>query len=289
MTPDEATLRLVERLERQSRRTRPFILYGLFAIVLGFATLSLYLQRQKTELVNERDKLERLALDLTGKKDALERTLASARALAGRPASDAAARAELARTLQVASTEVGGLRAIAAQAMPDDRPPTVEATPAAIRQAREAPVNQTTLSSVRDLKVEGGARPLAHVRKVSRIIVRDSQQEDLALELRGLEHSRVSYHYLIDQSGGLHRLKNENDVAFHSTGANPDSIGIGVLHVSGKGDYTPAQVESLTSLIRDIAKRRGIDAAHVLSASDIDARRRSDFDQIRQRVVAGAF
>jgi hypothetical protein len=147
--PEDEALKLIERLERHSRRSRPFLLYGLVAIVAGFLTFTLYLERQKDrleqqkdrleqqkgQLVAERDKLKVLSTNLAIKKNYLESTLASARRVAGRSASDPSARAELATILGMASSEVSGLNALVVDAA---EPAAAAATPAETKAGAEA-------------------------------------------------------------------------------------------------------------------------------------------------------
>lgn len=136
-----------------------------------------------------------------------------------------------------------------------------------------------------DTPLPEGSRATTGTRFISRIIVRDTQQDDIDQELQGLRRSRVAYHYLIAKDGTTHSLADENDVAFHTAGHNADSIGIGLLHVSGS-EYTPEQVEALSALLSDIVARRRIAKASILAATDVDPRRRSDFPRIKDKVVA---
>lgn len=155
---------------------------------------------------------------------------------------------------------------------------------------RAAIINRVALPTIVDTPVEGGSRTPATARRISRIIVRDTQQTDLQTELAGLRLGRVSYHYLVDRSGTVHRLKPEGDIAYHSAGANADSIGIGLSHVSGQGGYTSAQIAALTGLLREIGVRRGLARGRVFSATDIDPRRRSDFAaDVKASVLDDAF
>jgi len=155
------------------------------------------------------------------------------------------------------------------------------------QKTRDDIVNRIPLPGVVDTPLEGGSRQVIGVRQITRIIVRDTQQEDLQKELAGLQSGSVAYHYLIAQDGNIHRLKDEKEVAYHTTGFNDNSIGIGVMHVSGNGDYTQQQVASLSTLINDIAKRRQIAGQNINAASEVDPRRKSDFVKIKNQVLAG--
>jgi hypothetical protein len=278
---DEDALSLITELERTSRRTRPFLILGLIAIIAGFAYVSIYLYqdgKRQAELI----------AGLQTKSDQLTKQLGVARDSARRLQSDPGNRqamAALTLAVGLALNEAQSLRSLgSARANP--------AAPGGEAPAREPglpPVTRTALPGVVDTSVSGGSRETAGVRQVTRIIVLDTQQNDLQLELGGLRSGRVSYHYLIDRQGRVRRLKSENDVAFHTAGANEDSIGIGILHVSGEGNYTSAQIASLTTIIREIAARREIPRSRIFSNSDINSARRSDFGIVKQQILDAAF
>jgi hypothetical protein len=72
--PDQDALALVAGIERASRRSRPFFLVGLLAVILGFASVSVYLYQDREEERAQKIVLERQVGELT-------RTLNEARAL----------------------------------------------------------------------------------------------------------------------------------------------------------------------------------------------------------------
>ncbi|MEZ5810629.1 MAG: peptidoglycan recognition family protein [Rhizobiaceae bacterium] len=131
-----------------------------------------------------------------------------------------------------------------------------------------------------------GFREFVGERLVKRIIVSDSQGEDMDRELAALKQLGVSYHYLVGLDGEILRLVDENDVAFHAGRNNGDSIGVGLLHVGGKA-YPDAQVEALRTLIGEIASRHGLKRRDVVSRQQVDPRKASDFGTIADRVLAG--
>jgi hypothetical protein len=153
-------------------------------------------------------------------------------------------------------------------------------------KTREDIVNRVPLPRIIDTPFEGGSRSFPGMRVVNRIIVRDTQENDLQKELEGLRFGQVSYHYLLEKDSDVRRLKGENEIAYHTARFNENSIGIGILHVSGTGDYSEKQVESLTGLIGDIAKRHSVDRANIVGASEVDPKAKSDFAKIKARVVA---
>jgi hypothetical protein len=68
------TLALIAGIERASRRSRPFFLFGLLAVILGFVSVSVYLYQDREEERAQKAVLERQVGELT-------RTLNEARAL----------------------------------------------------------------------------------------------------------------------------------------------------------------------------------------------------------------
>lgn len=99
--------------------------------------------------------------------------------------------------------------------------------------------------------------------------------------------SRVSAHYLIDESGGILRLVSEEMCAWHAgksywrgkQNINNCSIGIELQnpgHEFGYRAFPESQTESLINLIKDIRKRYIIPDVHVLGHSDIAPERKQD-------------
>jgi hypothetical protein len=155
-------------------------------------------------------------------------------------------------------------------------------------KTRDDIVKHVPLARIVDTPLQGGSRQLQVPRQINRIIVLDTQENDLKAELEGLTQGRVAYHYLVAKNGDIHRLKDENDVAYHTARFNEDSIGIGILHVTGN-DYTQQQVESLSDLVANIVKRRSIPRSNVFAASEISQTKKSDFGKIKEGVLARAF
>jgi N-acetyl-anhydromuramyl-L-alanine amidase AmpD len=52
---------------------------------------------------------------------------------------------------------------------------------------------------------------------------------------------------------------------------------------------TQQQVDSLSVLVADIAKRQSIPKSNVVAASEVNPARKSDFGKIRERVLTRAF
>jgi len=131
-----------------------------------------------------------------------------------------------------------------------------------------------------------GFREFLGKRQVTKIIISDTQNRDVDSELGALDQFGVSYHYLVTADGQILGLVDENDVAFHTSKQNSDSIGIGVMHVAGD-DYPPAQIDALARLVRDVAERHGVTAENIAGKDRFDPRKRSDFGKISDAVLKG--
>jgi len=68
-----APLQLIEKLERASRRSRPFIIVGLIAIVAAFAAMAVYLNQQKNDAQQREARATARAAQLEEAYRALER------------------------------------------------------------------------------------------------------------------------------------------------------------------------------------------------------------------------
>lgn len=68
-SPDRDALALIEGIERASRRSRPFFLFGLLAVILGFVAVSVYLYQDREEERAQKIVLERQVAELTGTLD----------------------------------------------------------------------------------------------------------------------------------------------------------------------------------------------------------------------------
>lgn len=103
------TLALIAGIERASRRSRPFFLFGLLAVVLGFASVSVYLYQDRAEEHAQKVVLERQVAELNG-------TLTRARALLPELDDSAAARDQMRRLLRQATDTANALPAAVAAA-----------------------------------------------------------------------------------------------------------------------------------------------------------------------------
>ena len=114
-------------------------------------------------------------------------------------------------------------------------------------------------------------------RVVTEVILTDTDTISVEREVNGLQQMRVSYHYLIDENGGIHSLVSEKHIAFHVTGRNSSSIGIGILHKLGT-DYPPKQLEALRGLLKEIADRHNIQPYNILSRNAVQPDRSQDIE-----------
>ena len=114
-------------------------------------------------------------------------------------------------------------------------------------------------------------------RVVTEVILTDTDTVSVEREVVGLQELRVSYHYLIDENGGIHTLVPEQHVAYHVTGRNSSSIGIGILHKLGT-EYPAEQIQSLSALLSDIAIRHKIQPYNVLSRNAVQPDRSQDIE-----------
>lgn len=99
--------------------------------------------------------------------------------------------------------------------------------------------------------------------------------------------SRVSCHYLIDESGHITQMVREDMRAWHAGEAcwagerdiNSASIGIEIHnpgHGGGYPDFPEAQMRGVEALARDIIARHQIKPQRVLAHSDVAPRRKND-------------
>jgi N-acetylmuramoyl-L-alanine amidase len=100
-------------------------------------------------------------------------------------------------------------------------------------------------------------------------------------------HSRVSCHYLIEETGRITQMVREEMRAWHAgvafwageTDINSASIGIEIHnpgHDAGYPDFPESQMLAVEALARDIIARRAIEARLVLAHSDVAPRRKAD-------------
>ncbi len=114
-----------------------------------------------------------------------------------------------------------------------------------------------------------------------------SAEEALHLLKGGRAGHDVSAHYLVDETGVVTRLVDEDKRAWHAGKSywdgeedmNSASIGIEIQnpgHEFGYVPFTAAQVAAVIALCKDIMQRHGIAPENVLAHSDIAPQRKED-------------
>jgi N-acetylmuramoyl-L-alanine amidase len=99
--------------------------------------------------------------------------------------------------------------------------------------------------------------------------------------------SKVSCHYLVDETGEITQLVGEEMRAWHAgvsvwegdDDINSRSIGIEMHnpgHVLGYRDFSDAQLKAVIALCRDIAGRHDVEPRHILAHSDVAPLRKID-------------
>lgn len=99
--------------------------------------------------------------------------------------------------------------------------------------------------------------------------------------------SKVSCHYLVDETGTIVQMVGEEMRAWHAgvsswegeTDVNSCSIGIEIQnpgHSAGYPDFPAEQMEAVVHLCKDIIERHGILPQHVLAHSDVAPGRKID-------------
>jgi len=144
------------------------------------------------------------------------------------------------------------------------------------------------------LHIDDSIRSVSHSSRV-RYIVLHYTSADAKTSLKLLSQGRVSSHYLItdDARPHVYRLVDETRSSWHAgesqwykqVSLNAVSIGIELVN-SGRMDlangqkqwapYSPAQIQTLTVLVKELIVRYGIRAENIVGHSDIAPQRKTD-------------
>jgi len=100
-------------------------------------------------------------------------------------------------------------------------------------------------------------------------------------------NAKVSTHYLIDEKGGIYKLVDEANRAWHAgvsywrrnTDINSRSIGVEIVnpgHEFGYQEFTDLQIDAIMKLSRDIISRHPISNRNIVGHSDIAPSRKKD-------------
>lgn len=94
----------------------------------------------------------------------------------------------------------------------------------------------------------------------------------LQANLRFIEaHPKLGIHYMIDRDGTLRGSVPEDQVAHHVFGHSVRSIAIELINDGdGLDPFPDAQIQAVTALLQDIARRRGLSRDAVKRHSDLD-------------------
>jgi N-acetylmuramoyl-L-alanine amidase len=94
----------------------------------------------------------------------------------------------------------------------------------------------------------------------------------LAANMRFIEaHPKLGIHYMIDRDATLVRSVPEDQIAHHVFGHSARSIAIELVNDGdGVDPFPEAQLQAVTALIKDIAKRRGLARQAIKRHSDLD-------------------
>lgn len=151
MIPEGEAQELIDRLERHSRRSRPFLIYGLVAILAGFLVLTFYINGLRADAEERRAAAETRARDLEVKKAELRQRIDQAGRLAAGDHSPAEApqvlskiRAILAEASETTETLAATVEepapTLAAEAHQPDAVATVAPSPAPAKAKSETKV-----------------------------------------------------------------------------------------------------------------------------------------------------
>lgn len=143
--------------------------------------------------------------------------------------------------------------------------------------------------------LDDSQRSISHSSR-ARFIVLHYTAADRARSLHLLSQGAVSSHYLVSDEtpGKIYALVDENRAAWHAgasswygyTWLNGSSIGIEIVNPGwvddGRGGrswpypFTETQIEAVIALVRDIAKRHGVEPRNIVAHSDIAPTRKQD-------------
>lgn len=116
-------------------------------------------------------------------------------------------------------------------------------------------------------------------RTVSRIVLHDTfgPFEGTINIMRGrVPNTRASAHYVINRDGAVYRLVDDANIAFHAGQNNADSIGVEMVNYPDREDYTPAQLNALIALLRDLTGRYRLNPDGIVTHGELEPDRRGN-------------
>jgi N-acetyl-anhydromuramyl-L-alanine amidase AmpD len=175
------------------------------------------------------------------------------------------------------------------------RPPGKGQRTAAAARERNAPLaGPTPEPEVNQPATTFTPAPEGKTRQINGIVLHstDSDSNSSLSTLTGNDPDhRVSAHYLVYPDGKVDHLVADNDIAWHATSANPDTIGIEQVHIDGQEGWSKAQVQATAHLVADILSRHpNLTVNDVVGHSDVDPERKVDpvdfpWDEFRRLVA----
>lgn len=142
MLPEQDALDLIAGLERASQRSRPYVIFGLLAMLAGFVILAVYLNHQRQVSDSLRASAEQLAAEQTVRVRDLTATLNNARLIATEqhpPEQSADQWQRLTRLLRLATGDVASLGETVTTYSAESSPPVVVAAQMAPPPTQAAP------------------------------------------------------------------------------------------------------------------------------------------------------
>lgn len=107
--------------------------------------------------------------------------------------------------------------------------------------------------------------------------------------------AQASAHYFIDRDGTLRQSVSESDIAWHAGKWAMNCRSIGIENVSAGEDFTEAQIETLTALVRALMAKYGIPADHVIRHYDVTGKLcpapyvdSAKWEALHSRITAGS-
>lgn len=116
------------------------------------------------------------------------------------------------------------------------------------------------------------------IRKINFLVLHHVEADSVEHAVAQFLEHQVSAHFLIDESGKIFELVNENDVAYHagysfwrgSTGLNKNSIGIEFINKSPFGKkFETVQLLAGVKLCQYLIKKYNVAAVNIVGHSDI--------------------
>lgn len=107
--------------------------------------------------------------------------------------------------------------------------------------------------------------------------------------------AKASAHYFVDRDGTLRQSVSESDTAWHAGKFAMNQRSVGIECVSAGEDFSEAQIETLTALVRALMAKYGIPADHVIRHYDVTGKLcpapyvdSAKWEALHSRITAGS-